>query len=159
MAYATLEHVRAVGTHYGLTRKHRAYTATPSRGLHRWHYETQSSPQAPPDRIAISDNYGTRPAATTPPALWLTWDGDSIVTAAGRAAATQVFCCSSTLPSQQRLGVQAPQGKQVPVVCRIQGVCGLAQWLSLCADPCAFLPRTVHKRVCGITMCFASVGF
>ena len=35
--YATLEHMRTVGTHYGPTRMHRAYTAAPSEGWHSWH--------------------------------------------------------------------------------------------------------------------------
>ena len=61
--YETLEHMRVVGTHYRPTRMHQAYNATPSEGRHSWHYETQSSPQLPQDRIAISDDYGRGGAA------------------------------------------------------------------------------------------------
>jgi hypothetical protein len=46
------EHRRAVGTHYGPTRMHRAdhrsLQATPSEGRRSWHYDTILSPQLPP---------------------------------------------------------------------------------------------------------------
>ena len=35
--YVTLEHMLAVGTHYGLTWMHRAYTAASSEGRLSWH--------------------------------------------------------------------------------------------------------------------------
>ncbi len=58
-SYATKEHVRAVGTHYGLTWIHRAYTATPLERRHSWYYETQKPLQQQHDCIDTRDDCGS----------------------------------------------------------------------------------------------------
>ena len=54
---------RAVGTHYGPTRIHRADYPAPSEGRQRWHHDTLSSPQLQPASLGQEP---TQYVTTTP---------------------------------------------------------------------------------------------